>query len=222
MILPDADARIEEIARAYRRGGAAAISVVIEQDFFGGDPAWLPRVKAASGLPVLMKDFVVDEAQLEFAVSLGADAVLLIAAALDDARLERLYTAACSARLAVLVEAHDEAEIRRAAALGAGLVGVNARNLATFEVDRVLRVKPPAELEPVHARQHDIQDDRPVLILGGQPQALRPVGRDVDRVALLLQGAPEQPGHPDLVFHHKHPHAATLCRAIWRKAEQSR
>ena len=61
VILPDADSRIEDVARAYRRGGAAALSVVIEQDFFGGDPAWLPRAKAASGLPVLMKDFVVDE-----------------------------------------------------------------------------------------------------------------------------------------------------------------
>ena len=135
VMLPDADAHIEEMARAYRRGGAAAISVVVEQDFFGGDPAWLPRAKAASGLPVLMKDFVVDETQLDFAAALGADAVLLIAAALDDASLERLFTAARSRALAVLVEAHDEAEIRRAAALGAGLVGVNARNLATFEVD---------------------------------------------------------------------------------------
>jgi len=82
--------------------------------------------------------------------------------------------------------------------------------------------QPPAELEPIHARQHHVEDDRPVFVLRGQPQALRSVGRDVDRVAFLLQGAPEQPGHPDLVFHHEHPHAATLCRAIRRKAEQSR
>ena len=135
MILPDADARVEDVARAYRRGGAAALSVVVEQDFFGGDPAWLPRAKAASGLPVLMKDFVVDETQLDFATALGADAVLLIVAALGDADLARLYAAAKALGLAVLVEAHDEGEIRRAAALGAEIVGVNSRNLATFAVN---------------------------------------------------------------------------------------
>ncbi len=134
-LLPDADSRVEEIARAYRRGGAAALSVVIEQDFFGGDPAWLPRAKAASGLPVLMKDFVVDEAQLDFAAALGADAVLLIVAALTEAALASLHAAARARGLAVLVEAHDEAEVRRASALGAQIVGVNARDLATFAVD---------------------------------------------------------------------------------------
>ena len=135
LILPEADARIEDVARAYRRGGAAALSVVVEQDFFGGDPAWLPRAKAASGLPVLMKDFVVDESQLDFAVALGADAVLLIAAALGDADLAGLHAAAQARGLAVLVEAHDEAEVRRAAAFGATIVGVNSRDLATFAVD---------------------------------------------------------------------------------------
>jgi indole-3-glycerol phosphate synthase/phosphoribosylanthranilate isomerase len=135
VILLNADARIEDIARAYRRGGAAALSVVVEQDFFGGDPAWLPRAKAASGLPVLMKDFVVDECQLDFASALGADAVLLIAAALGDADLARLHAAAKTRGLAVLVEAHDESEVRRVAAVGAEIVGVNSRDLATFAVD---------------------------------------------------------------------------------------
>lgn len=135
LLLPDADSRVEEIARAYRRGGAAALSVVIEQDFFGGDPSWVPRAKAASGLPVLMKDFVVDASQLDFAAALGADAVLLIVAALGDAELGRLHAAAKALGLAVLVEAHDGAEVGRAAALGAQIVGVNARDLATFAVD---------------------------------------------------------------------------------------
>ena len=111
------------------------MSVVVEQDFFGGDPSWLPRAKAASGLPVLMKDFVVDELQLDFAAALGADAVLLIVAALDDAALARLHAAARTRSLAVLVEAHDDAEIRRALAAGAEIVGVNARDLETFAVD---------------------------------------------------------------------------------------
>jgi indole-3-glycerol phosphate synthase/phosphoribosylanthranilate isomerase len=135
LILPDAPSRIESVARAYRRGGASALSVVVEQDFFGGDASWLPRAKAASGLPVLMKDFVVDEVQLDFAAALGADAVLLIAAALDDAALSRLHAAARTRSLAVLVEAHDGDEIRRALAAGAEIVGVNARDLKTFAVD---------------------------------------------------------------------------------------
>src|SRR5450759_4835004 len=135
LILPDAPSRIESVARAYRRGGASALSVVVEQDFFGGDPSWLPRAKTASGLPVLMKDFVVDEHQLDFAVALGADAVLLIVAALDEEALARLHAAARTRSLAVLVEAHDDAEIRRALAAGAEIVGVNARDLKTFAVD---------------------------------------------------------------------------------------
>jgi indole-3-glycerol phosphate synthase len=81
---------IRAVARAYRRAGAAAISVVTEPDFFGGDLAWLPEVKRISGLPVLMKDFVVDEVQLDLALSLGADAVLLIVAALEGEVLARL------------------------------------------------------------------------------------------------------------------------------------
>jgi len=135
LILPDAPSRIESVARAYRRGGASAVSVVVEQDFFGGDPSWLPRAKAASGLPVLMKDFIVDEIQLDFAAALGADAVLLIAAALDVAALARLHAAARARSLAVLVEAHDEDEIQRGLAAGAQIVGVNARDLRTFAVD---------------------------------------------------------------------------------------
>src|SRR5450759_2841378 len=135
LILADAPSRIESVARAYRRGGASALSVVIEQDFCGGDPSWLPRAKAASGLPVLMKDFVVNEVQLDFAAALGADAVLLIVAALDEEALARLHAAARTRSLAVLVEAHDDAEIRRALAAGAEIVGVNARDLKTFAVD---------------------------------------------------------------------------------------
>lgn len=126
---------IRAVAKAYRRAGAAAISVVTEPDFFGGDLSWLPEVKRASGLPVLMKDFVVDEVQLDLALSLGADAVLLIVAALEDEELERLHRAARARGLAVLVEAHDEEEVRRALAAGAEVVGLNARDLRTFRVD---------------------------------------------------------------------------------------
>ena len=135
VLLPDAALRVEDVARAYRRGGAAALSVVVEQDFFGGDPSWIPRAKAASGLPVLMKDFIVDEVQLDLARSLGADAVLLLAAALTDEELGRLHRAARTRGLAVLVETHDAAEVRRALAVSPQIVGVNARDLRTFTVD---------------------------------------------------------------------------------------
>lgn len=135
VILPEPGRALPAVADDYRRGGAAAISVVVEQDYFGGDPAWLPEVKRLSGLPVLMKDFVIDEVQLDLALSLGADAVLLIASALDDTSLARLHAAARERGLAVLVEAHGEAEVERVARVGAGIVGINARDLSTFQVD---------------------------------------------------------------------------------------
>jgi indole-3-glycerol phosphate synthase/phosphoribosylanthranilate isomerase len=131
----DLRSEVRSVARDYRRAGAAAISVVTEPDFFGGDLAWLPEVKRISGLPVLMKDFVVDEVQLDLALSLGADAVLLIVAALEDAPLARLHRAARERGLAVLVEAHDEEEAGRALGAGAEVVGLNARDLRTFQVD---------------------------------------------------------------------------------------
>ena len=134
-ILPGADGKVETFALLYRRGRAAAISVVVEEDHFGGRPEWLPRAKDISGLPVLMKDFVVDERQLDFAVALGADAVLLIIRALPDAELAALARAARERGLAVVAEAHDEAEIVRAATLAPDVIGVNSRNLTTFQTD---------------------------------------------------------------------------------------
>ncbi|MGH9367981.1 MAG: indole-3-glycerol phosphate synthase TrpC [Thermoanaerobaculia bacterium] len=134
-ILPDADGRLETVALAYRRGRAAALSVVIEEDHFGGRPDWLPRAKRISGLPVLMKDFVVSEGQLDFALSLGADAVLLIVRALSDSDLARFREGARQRGLAAVVEAHGAEEIARAAAVGPEVLGVNARNLSDFSTD---------------------------------------------------------------------------------------
>jgi indole-3-glycerol phosphate synthase len=129
------DRRIETFALAYRRGHAAAISVVTEREFFGGDPEWIARARRISGLPVLMKDFILEEPQLDFAVSAGADAILLIVGLLDDALLSRLHSAAAARGLAVLVEAHGAEEVRRAASAGAEIIGVNARDLRTMSVD---------------------------------------------------------------------------------------
>jgi indole-3-glycerol phosphate synthase len=135
LILDGAHERIEDVARAYARGGAAALSIVIEQDFFAGDGSWIARARQASGLPVLMKDFVIAEEQLDFALAVGADAVLLIASILEGAELKSLLAASAARGLAAIVEAHSATELEEALEAGATLVGVNARDLSTFKVD---------------------------------------------------------------------------------------
>ena len=123
------------IAKQYEAGGAVAISVLTEPTFFDGTLAHLSAVRAGVSLPLLRKDFVVDEYQLLEARAAGADAVLLIVAALDQPSLVRLHTQAEKLGLAALVEVHDEEELSRAIDGGARLVGVNNRNLRTLAVD---------------------------------------------------------------------------------------
>lgn len=123
------------IARRYERGGTAAISVLTEPTFFDGALAHLTAVRAAVDVPLLRKDFVVDEYQLLEARASGADAALLIVAALAQADLVRLQRRAWDLELAALVEVHDEEELARALDAGARLVGVNNRNLRTLTVD---------------------------------------------------------------------------------------
>lgn len=122
-------------AGLYAEGGAAAVSVLTEPDFFSGSDDDLRAVRATVPVPVLRKDFTLDARQVWEARAIGADAVLLIVAALDDDDLRRLQDAAREAGLAALVEVHDEAEAERALAAGARIVGVNNRDLATFDVD---------------------------------------------------------------------------------------
>ena len=123
------------IARKYEAGGAAAISVLTEPTFFDGALAHLTAVREAVELPLLRKDFVVDDYQLLEARAAGADAVLLIVAALDQPELVRLQTRAWTLDLAALVEVHDDEELARAIDSGARLIGVNNRNLRTLAVD---------------------------------------------------------------------------------------
>ncbi len=123
------------LATEYAAGGAAAISVLTEERRFGGSLADLRAVRAAVDVPVLRKDFIVTPYQLVEARCAGADLALLIVAALDDGELAGLHDEARELGLTVLVEVHDEAETERALALGAELIGVNARNLQTLEVD---------------------------------------------------------------------------------------
>lgn len=123
------------IAREYEAAGANCLSVLTDEKFFQGSLDYLRRIRQAVNLPLLRKDFIIDERQILETIEWGADAILLIAAILNDAELQRFHLLATEAGLTVLVEAHDETELDRALAAGAILVGVNNRDLKTFTVD---------------------------------------------------------------------------------------
>lgn len=124
-----------EVARAYQAGGAVAMSVLTEEDYFAGSLDDLRQVKSTVDLPVLRKDFVVDDYQIYESAAAGADAILLIVAALDDEALSRMRRLAeDELQIDALVEVHTSDEMKRAAACGAKLIGVNNRDLRTFEV----------------------------------------------------------------------------------------
>jgi indole-3-glycerol phosphate synthase len=133
-----------ELAQQYERGGAACLSVLTDVDFFGGSIEDLVAARAACSLPVLRKDFTVSARGVCDARIMGADCVLLIAAALDQAELESFLKLADAIGFDALVEIHDEAELDRAVAAGADLIGVNQRDLVTFAVDtdRAVRMAP--------------------------------------------------------------------------------
>jgi len=132
-LAPDLDAEV--LAKAYAAGGAACVSVLTDAEFFGGSPEDLTAARAACGLPVLRKDFTVAEADLCDARLMGADAVLLIVAALRAPQLAHYLRVTAELGLDALVEVHDEAELEVAIGAGADLIGVNQRDLVTFEVD---------------------------------------------------------------------------------------
>jgi indole-3-glycerol phosphate synthase len=148
------------IAKEYEAAGANCLSVLTDEKFFQGSLQYLKDVRGAVRLPLLRKDFIIDERQILEAIEWGADAILLIAAILSDAQMRALHTLATSAGLAVLVEVHDEAELERALDLGAALIGINNRNLKTFKVDL-------ATTERLAARVHSAAPagrSRPLLV----------------------------------------------------------
>ena len=123
------------IAKTYETAGASCLSVLTDREFFQGSLDYLSAIREAVSLPLLRKDFMIDERQLPEAIEHGADAILLIVACLDDETLGHLHRLATGAGLAALVEVHNEAELERALAIDARLIGVNNRDLTTFTVD---------------------------------------------------------------------------------------
>jgi indole-3-glycerol phosphate synthase len=133
VLCPDFDP--VRIARAYEDAGASCLSVLTDEQFFQGSLEYLKAVRGAVGLPLLRKDFIIDERQILEAIEWGADAILLIVAILTDDQLMHFHSLADAAGLAALVEVHDECELERALRCGARLIGVNNRDLKTFTVD---------------------------------------------------------------------------------------
>lgn len=183
-IRPDADPAA--VAADYAAAGAAALSVLTDGAFFGGSLDDLRAARAACGLPVLRKDFTLDPLQVLEARGAGADAVLLIVAALDDARLGDLLALSRETGLDALVEVHTHAELERALALGAGIVGINNRDLHSFRTD----VEVTRALAPLAAGRTVVSesglDDAATL------HALEPLGVDAFLVgeALMRQSNP--------------------------------
>ena len=151
------DFRPAEIARSYERGGAACLSVLTDEQYFQGSLAYMTEAREACSLPVLRKEFILDEYQVHEARAAGADAILLIVAALDDARMQAFEAIADALGMAVLVESHDAAELERALRLKTPLIGINNRDLRTFETS----------LETTYGLLRQIDGDRLVVTESG-------------------------------------------------------
>jgi indole-3-glycerol phosphate synthase len=178
------DYRPANLARAYTAGGAAAISVLTHESGFGGRPEHIAEARRHTDLPILRKDFITSTYQVVEARAQGADAVLLIAAALSEPLLEALLEASRGQRLAALVEAHDEFEVARAVEAGAQAIGVNHRDLRTFKVDlglteRLRRIVPPDVTFVAESGIHDAAGAR----------RMRDAGADAILVGELLMRA---------------------------------
>ena len=153
------------ISALYEQGGASCLSVLTDEDFFGGSIEDLQNARASTSLPVIRKDFTVSEFDVVDARLMGADCVLLIASALSNDELSRFFDLATHIGLDVLVETHDESELDRALNVGANVVGVNQRDLITFEVDharaeRMASLIPPTVVRVAESGVRDVRDAR--------------------------------------------------------------
>ncbi|ADH85156.1 indole-3-glycerol phosphate synthase TrpC [Desulfurivibrio alkaliphilus] len=195
VIRPDFDPAA--IAAAYQRGGAAALSILTDVDFFQGSLAYIPQVRRLVPLPVLRKDFLLDPLQVEEASRYGADAILLIAAILTVPQMEELRLQAEELGMDVLVEIHDEAEAEQALAAGARLIGVNNRDLRDFSMDlnttfRLRKLIPPTI--PL-VSESGIRDHADITALAAHGIAAALVGEtlmraeDPGQALLALRGA---------------------------------
>lgn len=201
------DADIGQIAGAYERGGAAAMSVLTEGPHFEGSLEDLSHARAACGLPILRKDFILDAYQLHEARAAGADAVLLIVAALPREQLAALYAQARELGLDVLVEVHDSAELEVALGVGADLIGVNNRDLRDFSVDvgrtSKLLAQMPAGVAVVSesgigsaAQLRELQEQGVQAVLVGE--SLMRAGDPEAALRALLAHHPQALGQPGL------------------------
>jgi len=181
------------LATEYEAGGAAALSVLTDRPYFKGDPGDLETACSSCSLPVLRKDFIVEDCQVEESRALGADALLLIAALLDLAALRRLRSLSESLGMAALVEVHDAEDLSKALASGATLVGVNNRDLSTFEVslDVSLALAPSMPAGVVRVSESGIASRRDLVRLAGAGYDAFLVGEALmksgDRRALLQE-----------------------------------
>jgi indole-3-glycerol phosphate synthase len=178
VIRPDFDP--VRIARQYEAAGASCLSVLTDQKFFQGSLGYLRLIRQAVGLPLLRKDFIIDERQILEAIEWGADAVLLIVAILSDAQLTRFHALATGAGLAALVEVHEEAELDRALNAGAVLLGVNNRNLKTFKVDLATTERLAARLRSSSRNTQHATGTAPPLLVAESGIHTR---ADVERLA---------------------------------------
>lgn len=198
-------AQVAGVASVYAAAGAAAISVLTDARYFGGSLDDLRAARGAAGVPVLRKDFTLDPIQLYEARAAGADAVLLIVRALGDARLRELLELSGELGLAALVEAHDEQEIDRALEAKARIVGVNARDLATFEVDleRSLGLISGLPAEVVAVAESGIRS-------AGDAEAAGRAGADAVLVGGWLMAGDPVAGVEALVGHARRPRSAAM------------
>ena len=194
------------IAAGYERGGAAALSVLTDRDFFQGAPDHLRAARAATALPALRKDFLIDPWQVHEARAMGADCVLLIVAALDDVLLRELAELAGELGLDTLVEVHDEAELDRALRVPAPLIGINNRDLRTFETSLAtterLAPRTPADRRTVTESGIASRDDVAGLRAHGVHaflvgEAFMSAPDPGERLAALFGDAPDPDGPPE-------------------------